>query len=243
MTIRAMNWAWGINIDPAVKLVLLKIADRANDDGECWPGNASIAKDCCISERTLGRYLSKLEEMGLISVKRNFDNHGHRTSNSYLLDLSVSLDDKLSGGEGESLDDNLSLRDENPKRQPVQFLNDTVGVYISKEEPTVLTHSTHAQACARDPDPIVEDPVRLIDGRWVVDDAVVDRWVIAYQAGRTNEQTEDWIESELAKAALWLEANPRKRKKNLLRFLSGWLTRASQPPQRRITRTAPRTCH
>ena len=239
MTIRAMNWAWGINIDPAVKLVLLKIADRANDDGECWPGNASIAKDCCISERTLGRYLGKLEELGLIKVKRNFDRHGHRAANSYLLDLSVSLSDNLSGGESESLDDNLSDR---PKRQIVQSLSDTVGVYISNVEPTIEPTDATTKVAA----PIVDDAVQFTgtDGTgWIVDEAVYDTWIEAYANGRTHQDTEDWIEAELQKARVWLFANPRKRKKNWMRFITGWLTRASDSMKTRPQRYQQRPYH
>lgn len=220
MTIRAMNWAWEVDLPPALKLVLLKLADRANDDGECWPGQASVAKACGIGQRTLVRHLSTLEEMGLIKSERRYGEDGKRSTNMYVLALSANLAHGLSA---------KSCTNHVP----------TVALTY-KEEPTVLTHSTHAQACARDPDPIIAEPVQLVDGRWIVDDAVVDRWVVAYQAGRTNLDTEDWIEAELAKAALWLEANPRKRKKNLLRFLTGWLTRASQPPQRRVVSPASR---
>lgn len=72
-----------------------------------------------------------------------------------------------------------------------------------------------------------------------MDDAVYDRWIAAYHNGRTAQDCEDWIEQELAKAAAWLQANPSKRKKNYLRFINGWLTRAADTmsnrayPQRR----------
>lgn len=231
MTIRAMNWAWGVKLQPSVKLVLLKLADRANDDGECWPGQSSIADECCISKNTLIRHLKELEALGLITKFKRKSEDGKQGTNVYQLHLDWEPGANLAPGEPTE-----------PGAKSDESRVPTVAP-VFKEEPTVLTHSTHAQACARDPDPIVEDPVRIIDGRWVIDDAVVDRWVIAYQAGRTNEQTEDWIEAELAKAALWLKANPRKRKKNLLRFLSSWLTRASQPPPRRTTRPAQRAYH
>lgn len=221
MTIRAMNWAWEVELPPALKLVLLKLADRANDDGECWPGQASVAKACGIGARTLVRHIAALEQMGLIKTEKRYGDDGKRETNMYVLSLSANLAHGLSA---------KSCTNHVP----------TVALTLN-EEPTY--EPTDATTKVAAPVLIVEDPVRIIDGRWVIDDAVVDRWVTAYQAGRTNEQTEDWIEAELAKAAIWLEANPRKRKKNLLRFLSGWLTRASQPIPRRITRPAPRACH
>ena len=93
-------------------------------------------------------------------------------------------------------------------------------VHTSTSVSTPKTISTEQQLGA---DPILFDGVK-----WTVDDAVFDSWITAYQNGRTHQDTEDWIEAELAKAAIWLRANPRKRKKNLLRFMSWWLTRASQ---------------
>ena len=38
--------------NPLRKLVLLKLADNANDNGECWPSHGNIADHCEISERS-----------------------------------------------------------------------------------------------------------------------------------------------------------------------------------------------
>lgn len=233
MTIRAMNWAWGVKLQPSVKLVLLKLADRANDDGECWPGQSSIADECCISKNTLIRHLKDLESAGLITKIKRKAEDGRQAPNVYQLHLDREPGANLAPGE---TPEPGAKSDEN--RVPMVAPDKELKFFI---EPTYETTDATTKVAA--PVLIVEDPVRIIDGRWVIDDAVVDRWVIAYQAGRTNEQTEDWIEAELAKAALWLKANPRKRKKNLLRFLSSWLTRASQPPPRRTTRPAQRAYH
>ncbi len=37
MSVAATQWAWRQALKPAAKLVLLALADRANDAGECWP--------------------------------------------------------------------------------------------------------------------------------------------------------------------------------------------------------------
>ena len=217
-----MNWAWGIELPPALKLVLLKLADRANDDGECWPGNASIAKACCIGERTLIRYIAQLEELGLLAIKRRHDDEGKRTTNSYLLDLDGSLSAKLAHGLSAK-----SCKNHVPTVAPAY-----------KEEPTIETTDATTKVAAPDPvpeqpDPIAPDPVSFDGVGWKVDDAVFDQWIAAYANGRTANDTEDWIEAELAKASVWLQANPRKRKKHYLRFLTGWLTRASDSMRQR----------
>jgi len=223
-----MNWAWGVKLQPSVKLVLLKLADRANDDGECWPGQSSIADECCISKNTLIRHIKELQAIGLVSISKRKTDEGKQATNVYQLHLDRQPGAKLAPG-----------KDEEPGAKSDENRVPTVAPVL-KEEPTVLTHNAHAQACARDrvgQEPIVADAVRFIEGRWVVDDAVFDGWIIAYQAGRTHRDTEDWIESELAKAALWFKTDKGRRKlahlKDLLRFMNNWLTRASDPPKRK----------
>lgn len=53
-----------------------------------------------------------------------------------------------------------------------------------------------------------------------ISDERVDGWSKAYPALD--------VETELAKAAAWLVANPAKRKKNYMRFLVNWLSRAQE---------------
>lgn len=228
MTIRAMNWAWGVDLPPAMKLVLLKLADRADDDGECWPGMKSVAKQCGVCERTLMRHIEKMESMGLLHKSKRKDESGRQMPNLYTLNLAYEPGDKLSPGEEEPGDKSCTNRVTlvSPDKELKLFIEPT-------EKPHARTNG------ARPPEPLVADPVQFDGVKWAIDNAVYDSWLVAYQHGRTYQDTEDWIEAELAKAALWRIANPRKAKKSWLRFLSGWLTRASQStpyrnqPQRR----------
>lgn len=52
------------------KLILLKLADNANDDGVCWPGMEYLSKHCELSKSAILRNLKALEEKGFIQVKR-----------------------------------------------------------------------------------------------------------------------------------------------------------------------------
>jgi Helix-turn-helix domain len=52
------------------RLVLLAIADQANDDGEeAWPSQATIAERCRISTKTVQRSVQRLVEHGELSVE------------------------------------------------------------------------------------------------------------------------------------------------------------------------------
>jgi hypothetical protein len=72
MSARATGWAMDArrtgHLDPAVRLVLLALADRAGDDGRhSWPAVATLAEQLGISERAIRRSLSVLVDARLIS--------------------------------------------------------------------------------------------------------------------------------------------------------------------------------
>lgn len=69
----------------ARKLVLIKLADNANDQGFCWPSHQYIADQCEISKRSVINHISALEEMGLVTVKKRKKESGGNHSNYYYL--------------------------------------------------------------------------------------------------------------------------------------------------------------
>jgi len=40
-----MNWAWRQGLPPTPKLVLMALADAADDHGVCWPSVTTLARD------------------------------------------------------------------------------------------------------------------------------------------------------------------------------------------------------
>jgi DNA-binding transcriptional regulator YhcF (GntR family) len=69
MSLTAMVWALKQKVgNPAAKLVLLKIADNANDRGLAWPSISTIAEICEIDKTTVRRHLKRLEELNLVGV-------------------------------------------------------------------------------------------------------------------------------------------------------------------------------
>lgn len=60
-----MSAVWELDLASGEKLVLLALADQANDEGrQCWPSVASIGKKSGQGERTVRRLLADLEEKG-----------------------------------------------------------------------------------------------------------------------------------------------------------------------------------
>ena len=52
-------------------LVLIAIADMANDEGDCWPGRTSLAKKCRMGVRNLQAKTVELDQMGELEIILN----------------------------------------------------------------------------------------------------------------------------------------------------------------------------
>lgn len=63
LTAQAMKLKVG---NPTRKLVLLKLADNANDKGECFPSYQHIADHCEVSRRSVISHIDALIKMGLV---------------------------------------------------------------------------------------------------------------------------------------------------------------------------------
>ena len=92
-----MHWAWTIRLSPAPKLVLMALADEADDSGFCFPSHRRIAMKCSISDRTVRRVLSELEAAGYLSVETRYRGDRSQSSNGYRLAL-ADPPDKMSRG-------------------------------------------------------------------------------------------------------------------------------------------------
>lgn len=78
MSIEFMNWCWKeADVNKAELLVLLSLADQANDNGECYPFIKSIAKRTRSNEATVHRNLKKLENEGIIEISKHNGRGNH----------------------------------------------------------------------------------------------------------------------------------------------------------------------
>lgn len=86
MSLAMMTWAFAQRgLRPSEKVVLLALADYANDEGYCFPGQVSIATKADLSERTVRDTLKRLEDAGLLEITERRRDDGYRTSNGYRL--------------------------------------------------------------------------------------------------------------------------------------------------------------
>lgn len=87
MSIRIMNDAWDLDIPSSEKLVLISLADQANDEGVTWPGKASMMRRTGLSKATIKRTLGSLRDRGLLSWAHRDRDNGSKRSNRYQIDV------------------------------------------------------------------------------------------------------------------------------------------------------------
>jgi hypothetical protein len=88
MSNEALTWAFRQGISCADgKFVLVALADYADDEGSCYPGQERLATMTGQSVRTVRRQLANLEGLSLITRKPRYNRSGHRTSDRYHLCL------------------------------------------------------------------------------------------------------------------------------------------------------------
>lgn len=64
-----LNLAWKVGgLSKLQRLVLVRLADRANESGECWPSQANLAKECSATTRAVRDALGDLIVAGHISI-------------------------------------------------------------------------------------------------------------------------------------------------------------------------------
>ncbi|MFM1043090.1 helix-turn-helix domain-containing protein [Yersinia enterocolitica] len=79
--------------NPLRKLILVKLADNANDQGECWPSYGNIANLCECSKSAVKSHITALIEMGIVKKENRLgvNNGKGNTSNVYYLNISNEI--------------------------------------------------------------------------------------------------------------------------------------------------------
>ena len=71
MSVDATRWAWQQQgLRWTWKLVLLALADRADESGRCYPSEARLTRDTGMNRKTIIKAIASLEEEGLVTVDR-----------------------------------------------------------------------------------------------------------------------------------------------------------------------------
>jgi len=90
MSFQAMAWAVKQPLPCSEKMVLLMLANFANDVNQCWPSVARLAADSGLSASKVRKCVVWLERVGMVQRTMQIRVYG-QTSNVYTLDLSVTF--------------------------------------------------------------------------------------------------------------------------------------------------------
>lgn len=91
MSIKLISRAFDYKTSDAItKLILVKLADNANDDGQCFPSYAKMAEQCGVSRRTVIRKIKDLEIAGEIVIERRKTKNGNASNLFFLRCLIVA---------------------------------------------------------------------------------------------------------------------------------------------------------
>lgn len=218
MSIHISSPCWKIECPTAgQKLILLKLADNANDAGVCWPSLSTIAKDCGCSTRTVSRAIVYFESINLLSHDRRFN-----SSNTYQFNIdTLSI---LSSGTIDTMStpiDTMSI--------PIDTMSNAIDTSVSLTviEPSLKRHIIKE----RDLSVKSKNQLRIeklfnrrVSTPW--DRAEQRSWVTA--KGIVADMTDrEWTELEDFYAAPQEKTYARKTLSTLLNNLSGELDKAA----------------
>lgn len=111
MSIRVMSEVWRTNLPTTEKMVLLVIADHANDEGvEAWPSQATIATKASISIRTVQRCVNNLVKAGYLKMEKHaggsINCREDRRPHRYTINLNRVRGDNMTGRKRGDTSDN-----------------------------------------------------------------------------------------------------------------------------------------
>lgn len=69
MSIDATRFVWKLSsklVTASEKILLLSMADRANESHKCWPSQRRLEQDTCLNRKTIIKCIQSLEQKGLI---------------------------------------------------------------------------------------------------------------------------------------------------------------------------------
>lgn len=222
----------------ARKLVLLKLADNANDDGRCWPSYDTIAKHCEMSKRTVMRHIQQLEEDGFLTIThRKKEGSNENKSNIYTLKLASDRMTPLNNDLGS---DRMTPRGD----------TGSLGVVTQDHQGSdPMSPRTSHRTSHIEPVNINNAPSNVLEAEVAVFEIPTNKRGEFY--GVTQSQLNDYQETypatsvlhEFRKMLAWCDANPKRRKtmKGIKRFINSWLSNAQDKPQP-ITRHHPQDC-
>lgn len=137
-----VTWAYEQDLQTSQKFVLVVLGDRADHEGYCWPSRKDIAQKTGLTERSVARAISTLEESGLIKVEERRRKDGFKSSNGYFLIKRPISGDTESP---DNLSPDIESRDNDDQSQGTQSPDKDNNNKLLLSEPSVEPSSARAR--------------------------------------------------------------------------------------------------
>lgn len=216
MSVKVMNWVFehSRTDHAADRLVLLTIADRANDEGsEAWPSVDTLCRKTRLSKSTVLRSIARLEELGELEVEREEGLSNRYTVNMrpYLPMEHQSQTDTSPRGNQFQSDTGINLKPVSHVTPPPVSLvtpntsctssthtaRETVTVEAAPPLPFTRPRRSHAPGLLAGALPRDFADRELFGGRLTVKTATLNRWALRHSAT---------LETGRAAVCAWLAA-------------------------------------
>ncbi|UTV26411.1 helix-turn-helix domain-containing protein [Photobacterium atrarenae] len=235
MSVRIMSKVWD---DPtfrgSTKLIMLCLADFANDEGCCWPSMNRIAQKCGVSISTLKSQLNKLCDSGHIrkETRKKVTSSGEITNDTNLYWI---VTESLGGPESDP-----GQNSPRPKSDPGQ--NSAPGRPKSGPKPSLdpsISHSNTpvvpktAEAKTRKADRKPKKRAGTLPGDFTITDDMAD-WYARQSEFiiDINEATDRWKDAMLSKQIKYVDWSAAWR--NGMRNANKWALERESRPQGRV---------
>ena len=92
MSAKAMFWALDLEgLSSTQKLVLILLANHANEDDVCWPSITRLTKKAGLGRATVFRALDELERQGIVTRTERVHEKGGRSTSLFTLQIEASV--------------------------------------------------------------------------------------------------------------------------------------------------------
>jgi len=139
MSIKLMSMVWDLPLRSNEKIVLLAIADHANDEGFAYPGYDRLEKKCGISRATLAKTIKFLSFADLVTITQRAEIGVGKKSSLYQIIAPKSITPELIDKIAQARRKVQTLKSSVAELRKVQTLN--ANSSNTEQEPPVLTTS------------------------------------------------------------------------------------------------------
>ena len=90
MSVKHLNWAWDQQVkNPTTKLILMKLADGADESNRSWYSHKTLAIKCETSISSVRRHLSYLKKLNLIRIEHRIRTEGIMKDHKLLITITL----------------------------------------------------------------------------------------------------------------------------------------------------------